>query len=187
MNVIGGSAKRRRIKSVPFSIGVRPILARIKKSLFDILAPRIAGTDFLDLYAGSGAVGIEALSRGARHVAFVERNPVCVSAIRQNLSRFKFYDRARVVKADATRNLSLLGQSFDLIFMGPPYHDEKWNALALTAPTLRNIAASGLLKRGGWVIGQHHAKEPPAVDPHWTLFREEHYGDSRLSFFTYAA
>jgi 16S rRNA (guanine966-N2)-methyltransferase len=185
MNVIGGSAKRRKIKSVPFSLGVRPILARIKKSLFDILAPRLAGSDFLDLYAGSGAVGIEAISRGARHVVFVERNPVCVSAIRQNLSRFQFFDKARVVKADATRNLSLLGKSFDLIFMGPPYHDERWNALILTEPTLQNIAASGILKPGGWVIGQHHAKEPSVKDARWNLFRDEHYGDSRLSFIEY--
>lgn len=186
MRLIGGSAKRRHIKSVPFSLGVRPILARIKKSLFDILARRIGDANFLDLYAGSGAVGLEALSRGARQVVFVERNPVCVSAIRQNLSQLQFFDRARVIKADATRDLSAAGSDFDLIFMGPPYHDQKWNALHLTEPTLQAIAASAILKPGGWVIGQHHAKENPVKDPRWHLFRQEHYGDSRLSFFEYA-
>src|SRR5438477_10377378 len=101
MRIIGGTAKRRGLKSPSHSLGVRPILARIKKSLFDILTPRLAGSDFLDLYAGSGAVGLEALSRGARYVVFDEKNPNCISAVRQNLSRFQFFDKARVVKADA--------------------------------------------------------------------------------------
>jgi len=165
---------------------VRPILGRIKKSLFDILRPRLADAQFLDLYAGSGSVGVEALSRGAASVTFVDLNPGCLSIIRQNLSRLQLFERARVVKADATRQLSHLGGPFDLVFMGPPYHDAKWNALHLTEPTLGAIARAQILKTGGWVIGQHHAKENPVKDPHWRLFRQEHYGDSRLSFFEYA-
>ena len=114
---------------------------------------------------------------------FVDRNPLCLSVIRQNLSKLQLFDRARVVRADATKDLSAAGGPFDLIFMGPPYHDEKWNALHLTQPTLQAIARARLLKPGGWVIGQHHAKETPVQDPHWKLFRQEHYGDSRVSFF----
>src|SRR5882724_2970589 len=99
MRIIGGSAKRRALKSPSPSLGVRPILGRIKKSLFDILRPRLAEAEFLDLYAGSGAVGIEALSRGVKSVTFVDMNPNCLSIIRQNLSKLQLFERARVVKA----------------------------------------------------------------------------------------
>jgi 16S rRNA (guanine966-N2)-methyltransferase len=193
MRIIGGQAKRREIRSPAAAHGVRPILSRIKKSLFDILRPRLTDAHFLDLYAGSGAVGIEALSRGAAHATFVELNPNCASVIRKNLSVVQLFDRARVVRADATRDLShLCGPAglpagrFDLIFMGPPYHDLKWNMLTLTQPTLSAIERGKILKPGGWVIGQHHMKEPAVNLPHWRMFRQEKYGDTRLSFFEYA-
>src|ERR1700726_4285852 len=105
MRIIAGSSKRQALKSPPPSLGVRPILARIKKSLFDILRPHLEGSDFLDLYAGSGAVGIEALSRGAAFVTFVDMNPNCLSIIRQNLSKLRLFERARLVRADVTKNL----------------------------------------------------------------------------------
>lgn len=184
MRIIGGTVKRRSIKSPSAAQGVRPILGRIRKSLFDILRPKLANAQFLDLYAGSGAVGIEALSRGVAFATFVDKNPNCLSIIRQNLSRLQLFDRARLVRADVIHGLSALDGPYDLIFMGPPYHDERWNALHLTAPTLRAIARGSLLAPGGWVIGQHHAKEQPVDLPEWTMFRQEHYGDSRLSFFT---
>ena len=185
MRIMAGSARRRSIKSPSFSTGVRPILGRVKKSLFDILRPKLEGAEFLDLFAGSGAVGLEALSRGARRVTFVDMNARCLSVIRQNLSRLRFFDRARLVKADATRNLSAAGGPFHLIFMGPPYHDAQWNRLHLTEPTLREIARTGLLEPGGWVVSQHHAKENPVTLSGWKMFRQEFYGDTRLSFFTH--
>jgi 16S rRNA (guanine966-N2)-methyltransferase len=183
MRIIGGVAKRRLIKSPSAAQGVRPILGRIKKSLFDILRPRLEGSLFLDLYAGSGSVGIEALSRGAAGVTFVDKNPNCLSIIRQNLSRLQLFERSRLVRADVTKDLGGVGGPFNLIFMGPPYHDEAWHALHLTGPSLQAIARAQCLVPGGWVIGQHHAKEPPVKDARWNLFREESYGDSRLAFF----
>lgn len=183
MRIIAGSAKRRSIKSPSSSTGARPILGRIRKSLFDILRPRLSGAEFLDLYAGSGAVGIEALSRGAARVTFVDRNPLCLSTIRQNLSRLQMFDRARIVRADITKSLGVVGGSYDLIFMGPPYHDDQWRPFALTDPTLRSIRQQGLLKSGGWVISQHHAKEVVNGGEGWEMFRRETYGDTRLSFF----
>jgi 16S rRNA (guanine966-N2)-methyltransferase len=183
MRIIGGSAKRQRVKAPSESHGVRPILGRIKKSLFDILRPRLEECAFLDLYAGSGSVGIEALSRGAANATFIDRNPFCLSIIRQNLSRLQLFPKSRVLRADVTRDLSVAGGPFDLIFMGPPYHDDQWRALVLTQPTLAAIGRANLLKPGGWVIGQHHAKEPPVNLPGWHMFRQEHYGDTRLSFF----
>ncbi len=183
MQIIGGSAKKRRLKTPAESQGVRPILARIKKSLFDILRPRMEGCVFLDLFAGSGSVGLEALSRGASRVTFVDKNPNCLTVIRRNLSTLGFFERARLVRADSTRDLTVAGGPFDLIFMGPPYHDEKWNALHLTQPALEAIYRAKILKEGGWVIGQHHAKEKAVDSPNWTLFRQESYGDTRVSFF----
>jgi 16S rRNA (guanine966-N2)-methyltransferase len=183
MRIIGGSSKRQALKSPPPSLGVRPILARIKKSLFDIIRPWLEGADFLDLYAGSGSVGIEALSRGARFATFVDMNPNCLSIVRQNLTKLKLFDKARLVRADITKDLGYAGGPFDLIFMGPPYHDDRWTALSLTQPTLQEIARTNLLKEGGMVIGQHHTKEPPVDLPEWDMFREESYGDSKLSFF----
>lgn len=187
MRIIGGSAKRRALKSPSIGLGVRPILARIKKSLFDILRPRLEGADFLDLYAGSGAVGIEALSRGVRSATFVDMNPNCLSIIRQNLSKLRLFERSRLVRADISKGLYHVGGSYDLIFMGPPYHDAKWNPYHLTEPTLRAIAHAGLLKPDGLVVGQHHAKEPLIGTPGWNMTRQESYGDTKLSFFERSA
>ncbi len=184
MRIIGGSEKRRALKSPSHALGVRPILARIKKSLFDILRPSLYDADFLDLYAGSGSVGIEALSRGARSATFVDANPNCLSIVRQNLSKLRLFDRARLLRADITKGLHVVGGGpFDIIFMGPPYHDQKWNVFTLTNPTLKEIKRHQLLKPGGVVVGQHHAKEVIVDDPAWQRYRQEHYGDSILSFF----
>src|ERR1035437_4598288 len=183
MRIIAGSSKRRALKSPSPSLGVRPILARIKKSLFDILRPRMEGAEFLDLYAGSGSVGIEALSQGARFATFVDLNPNCLSIIRQNLSKLGLFERSRLVRADVTKNLSYAGGPFDIIFMGPPYHDPNWTALFLTMPTLKEIARCQMLKPGGAVVAQHHAKETVTETPEWDLYRQEAYGDTRLSFF----
>jgi len=166
---------------------VRPILARIRKSLFDILQTRVPNSRFLDLYAGSGIVGIEALSRGATFATFVDRNPNCLSVVRQNLSKLQMFDRAKLVRADIAKSLAPVTGSFDLIFMGPPYHDEKWNPFFLTVPTLKAIKNGNLLTPGGWVIGQHHVKEPVEAPDGWTMFRRERYGDTFLSFFEHAA
>lgn len=185
MRIIAGSAKRKSFKSPSSTTGVRPILGRVKKSLFDILRPRLHGAAFLDIYAGSGSVGIEAISRGATSVTFVDRNPACLSMIRQNLSKLHLFSKARLVRADAVHQLNTVGGSYDIIFMGPPYHDENWKPYHLTQPTLASIAREKMLKPGGLVVGQHHAKENPVKLPGWTMFRQESYGDTRLAFFTY--
>ncbi len=183
MRIIGGSEKRRALKSPSHALGVRPILARIKKSLFDILRPVMTDCDFLDLYTGSGSVGIEALSRGARFATFVDMNPNCLSIVRQNLSTLRLFERARLVRTDITKNLHGVGGPFDVIFMGPPYHDAAWKAFTLTVPTLKEIKRLQMLKAGGIVVGQHHAKEPVEAPEGWEMYRQERYGDSFLSFF----
>jgi 16S rRNA (guanine966-N2)-methyltransferase len=185
MRILSGSARGRRLKGVPEALEVRPILARIRKSLFDILRPRLAGSLFLDLYAGVGTVGLEALSNGARRAVFVDISRDSLKKVERNATDMGFADRVDIRLGDATRSLHWLGgQAFDLIFMGPPYKDAEKKPLALTLPTLERIFEARMAGPHTWVIGQHHKKETwDNVPPPWEEFRREKYGDSVLSFF----
>jgi 16S rRNA (guanine966-N2)-methyltransferase len=184
LRIQSGESRGRKLKSPPKHVLVRPILARIRKSLFDIIRMRLRGARFLDLYAGTGTVGLEALSNGAASTVFVEAEKACCKVIRDNMARMGMEDRGEVLQGDVTRGLRWVGGSFDFIFMGPPYKTEDKTALALTVPTLARIEEASLLASGGWVIGQHHKKEPLAgLSPTWEMFRQNVYGDSILSFF----
>ena len=123
MRVIAGSAKRLQLKTLP-GLDTRPTTDRIKETLFNMIAPWIAGSRFLDLFAGSGAIGIEALSRGAKEAVFVEKNPKGVDCIKENLKHTKLDDRASVICSDALSALSKMNghNEFDYIFMDPPYN-----------------------------------------------------------------
>ena len=122
MRVIAGTAKRLQLKT-PEGTSTRPTTDRIKETLFNMIDPWIADSAFLDLFAGSGGIGIEALSRGAARAVFVEKNPEAVKIIRQNLNSTGLAERATVLQADVYRAIDLLnGQApFDYIFMDPPY------------------------------------------------------------------
>lgn len=182
--ILAGSARGRSLKSLPDSYPVRPILGRIKKSLFDILQFKLPGARFLDLYAGTGSVGMEALSRGAEFCCFVEEDTRCIRLLNENLQHLKFDHQAKVIRADVLGNLNSLGAAFNIIFMGPPYVDQKKQELALTAPTLANIVRCNLLAPNGLIISQRQKKEPitdiPAV---LDEYRIERYGDTLVSFF----
>lgn len=187
MRIIAGQAKGRRILSVSKDAPVRPILARIRQSLFDILRPRVPGSAFLDLYAGTGAVGLEALSRGAAQVVFVDFHRTSLKVVERNLEHLGFTGRGKALKGDASGPLSWLlfhtsGRKFDLVFMGPPYVDKEGRPLRLTGKTLAQVAASGLLTEEAWVVAQHHKKEAFDAPEPLELFRREKYGDSTLSF-----
>ncbi len=181
LKIIAGSARGRTIQTLPLHSFVRPILARIKKSLFDILKPYVVDSRFLDLYAGIGTVGLEALSRGASSVIFVEQDPKCVRVIHDNLEELKL-EKGTVYRASAL-DLSFLPKPFDIVFMGPPYKDEGKNPLSLVLPTLEAIQKSGLLSEKGFVIAQHHKKEKTDPDSSWIVTRREVYGDSVLTFY----
>lgn len=183
LRIQGGHAKGRALRSLPNNPLVRPILARIKKSLFDILRPRMKDARFLDIYAGTGAVGIEALSQGAKHACFIEQDPQCVRIVHENLEIFKFTNQSAVYRLNATGDLSVLPKGFNIIFMGPPYKDAAKTMLALVHPTLDAIERANLLAEGGIIIAQHHKKEITASTPVWEKVREEHYGDTTVSFF----
>jgi len=181
IRIIAGKLKKREIKGIPKDKELRPILSRIKKSLFDIIRPKIIGAKFLDLYAGTGSVGIEAVSRGADLVIFVEVDEKLVKILKKNLERFKIENQTEVYQRDILLGLEWLkdfkGEKFfDIIFMGPPYKEK------IVSRTLELISDAGILKEKGIIIAQHHIKEKVETDK-FNLFRTEKYGDSILSFF----
>ena len=128
MRVIAGEFRSRRLKSIPGD-STRPTPDRLRETLFDILAPRIAGAVFLDGYAGTGAVGIEALSRGARHAIFLEKDRHAVDTIRENLASLQLEWRATVAKGAVL--VTLTRSPADVVFLDPPYSQEREYAAAL--------------------------------------------------------
>ena len=181
MRVIAGDAKGVRLGSVP--PGTRPVSDMAREGLFASLGPDVAGARVLDLYAGTGALGIEALSRGAASATFVERAAKAVGAIRANLVRTKLADRAEVVRADVGRWLtgSLATQTeFDLVTLDPPY-DVSGSPLedALTA------LDRGWLAGQGWtvVLTRGHKSSRPVVPVHWAVRWQLRYGDSLLTLY----
>ena len=153
MRVVGGSARGTNLKSVPGDT-TRPILDRVKTPLFDILRPTLAETVWLDLFGGSGSVGIEALSQGATHATFLDLSPVAVKIIRENLQATHLSDQSEVRQTDAFTYLKNTKKSFDVIFVAPPQYKGLWTE------ALRTIAERPhLLNSGGSVIAQIDPKE----------------------------
>lgn len=132
MRVIAGTARSLPLKT-PVGMDTRPTTDRIKETLFNVLQPYVPGSVFLDLFSGSGGIGIEAISRGARKAYFIERAPKAISCIEQNLAFTKFLDRGIVIKQDVLAALSgIRVENADIIFMDPPYHQElEKNVLSL--------------------------------------------------------
>ncbi len=179
IRIIAGSLRGKKLKSLP-GLSVRPLLARVKKSLFDILAQRITGASFLDLYAGTGSVGLEALSRGAKRVIFVEDSADSVKIIRENIHECRMDDHSEVVKNNVIKTAAFFKERFDIIFVGPPYNAN------LCRNTLEALLTQDILAIDGIIVIQHHCKEDVPVNlGNLTRFRQEKYGDMRLSFMSH--
>jgi 16S rRNA (guanine966-N2)-methyltransferase len=160
----------------------RPTGGRLKKSLFDILAPRLPGARVLDLFAGAGALGLEALSRGAAHVTFVERNRAAADAIRKNLERLGLGEEADLLRREVRSAIGFLAeqeQTFDIVLLDPPYRSD------LHASVLMRVGAASLVRHEGLVILEHHHKTELAdAYAGLTKVREVRAGESRLSFYS---
>lgn len=178
--MISGTAKKRQLK-VPRGLEVRPTADRVKEALFNILGGRIPGCCFLDLFAGTGNIGIEALSRGAAAVVFVEKNFKHIHVIKENLTVTGLDARARLVHLDVADALPLLGregQGFDVIFLDPPYLKN------FETGTLNGIVEQNLLAPGGVVVIESSKKDhPPRNVKDLQIFRQEKYGDTLLSLY----
>ncbi len=187
MRIIAGTARGRRIFSVSKNLPVKPISDRIKQSLFDILRPRITGAIMLDLFAGTGNVSLEALSRGALKTVMVDREPACIKNIHRNLEHLGFAERAKVLRGDVLKPLDWLmpysdNEGYDIIFMGPPYRDINNKMLSFSEPALKNVAESRLLSPNGIIVLQNHKTEEFAVPSSLEVYRVEKYGDTLVHF-----
>jgi 16S rRNA (guanine966-N2)-methyltransferase len=157
MRVISGTAKGRHLQAVPGD-STRPITDRVKEALFNILGADVMDAEFLDLFGGTGAVGIEALSRGAAHAVFIEKNHKAQETIKANLVQTKLAARGEVVRGDAFRYLQSVPQPFHYIYVAPPQYERLWvNALTLLDEQ------PGWLAGDGEIIVQIHPKEYEAM------------------------
>ena len=186
MRVVAGSAKGRRLVG-PKSPETRPVMDRVKTALFDILAPDIVDTRFLDLFAGTGSIGIEALSRGAARATFVELSSEALRCVRQNLTITGFERQAEVLRMDAFAYLagaSAAVTRYDLVYIAPPQYQ------GLAARALTALDAKPLTEPGGLVIAQVHPRERAELEA-LTLTRlrsydERRYGSTLLIFYEHA-
>ncbi len=179
MRVISGSAKGRKLKSVPGE-GTRPITDRVKEALFNILAGDVPGCRFLDLFAGTGGVGIEALSRGAAKAVFVEQGRAALETIRANLAHTRLEANAQVERANVFSFLAAPPNApFDFIYVAPPQYKNLW------IETLRALDANpAWLANDGAIIVQIHPREFTPLELRCLeLVDERKYGSTRLDFY----
>ena len=184
MRITGGTAAGRRF-TLPRGLAVRPTTDRIRGALFNILGPP-AGMTFLDLYSGSGAVGFEALSRGASRAVFVEHDAVAARSIGKNLAGLGFEGRYEILAMEVRRSIKLLmdrGERFDVLFADPPYGE------GLIDETLRYRRDGNLVAVAGVLILQHSRRECPSepLPAVFSMMDRRRYGETVLSFLKYKA
>lgn len=181
LRVIAGSAKGHKLKTIKGDT-TRPTSDRVKESLFNIISQYIPESYVLDLYAGTGNLGIEALSRGAKAAVFVDKSRECADIISENLIHTKLFDNAKVITGEVSNVVSRLAQDygkFDMIFLDPPYNKN------LVEETLNIIVNSGIIKNDGIIIAESDIDDiiPKRIGT-YILKRNQKYGDTVLSFFT---
>lgn len=181
MRIISGTSKGRKLVT-PKSQSLRPTSDRVKESIFNILRLEMEGKVVLDLFAGTGNLGIEALSRGAKKAIFVERGRQAIRLIQRNLSRLGLEEYSEIVPRDANRAIGILkqrGESFDVILMDPPY--EK----GLIQKTLMKLRSHPIYNKDSILVIEHNKREPlPVTLLGWNLIRQRQIGDTVITFLT---
>lgn len=175
IRIIGGSLRNSRLE-VPDLPGLRPTAERVRETLFNWMAPMIVGARCLDLCAGTGALGIEALSRGAASVNFVERDARAAQALRQNLERLKV-TAGQVAGMDAVQFLQGVPQAHDLVFLDPPFALQLWTGLA------RQLEQAGWLAARAWIYVESPRGAVPVLPSNWRLHREGLAGEVRFALY----
>jgi 16S rRNA (guanine966-N2)-methyltransferase len=183
LRIIGGKARGRRIRAVPGEM-TRPITDKVREALFNILGPDIQGSSFLDLFAGTGSVGIEALSRGAEYVCFVELNRKPITIIRENLISTGLEAGSVVTHADAFTILERpINHQYDYIYIAPPQYKGMWSRALLSVDS-----HIGWISGDAWVIVQIHPIEYKPISKEMPIqnlveFDQRHYGSTELVFY----
>ena len=185
LRIVAGTARGRRLK-IPSGEDVRPTLDRIRESLFNILGHDLPGCVVLDLFAGSGALGIEALSRGAEYALFIDNRQACTQAIQENLQQCRLMEKAKVLKVDIPSGFPAvkrtLPRQFDLVCLDPPYR--QWEKQGL----LEQLDQFSLLKKDARIVFEHFYKDDfQAVPQGFQMEDQRRYGDVVLSFFRFAS
>jgi 16S rRNA (guanine(966)-N(2))-methyltransferase RsmD len=181
MRIISGTSKGRKLVT-PRSQFLRPTSDRVKESIFNILQDEIVGKVVLDLFAGTGNLGIEALSRGAKKTIFVEKGRQALRLIQRNLTQFGLEERSEILSKDANRAIGILkqkGESFDLILMDPPYQK------GLIQKTLMKLNSHQIYHKDSILVIEHNRREPLSIVMEgWNLIRQRRIGDTLISFLT---
>jgi 16S rRNA (guanine(966)-N(2))-methyltransferase RsmD len=182
LRIISGESKGRRLAYFRGQ-KIRPTSDKIKGAIFNILGLEFEDKEVLDLFAGTGALGIEALSRGAKKVVFVENNPYALEILNENLTRCRYGNKARVIKTSVERGVKLLkrkGGQFDYIFIDPPY--EK----GMVEKILHVLSQGEILKEDGVITVEHSGQELPGENYGSLSLRDQRkYGRTYVSFFKY--
>jgi len=180
MRIIAGTLKGRTI-AFPKAASIRPTQDRVREALFNVIAKKVRNSAVLDLYAGSGSLGIEAISRGAKSAVFVETNVQALRTIKANLKSLGVEDKAHVMKRDVFKAIDKLsndGKRFDIIFMDPPYYQD------LPKKTLLKLEQHAILCPNNIIIIEHSCKDVmPECAYNITLKLQKKYGDTSLSFY----
>ncbi|MBS0615172.1 MAG: 16S rRNA (guanine(966)-N(2))-methyltransferase RsmD [Verrucomicrobia bacterium] len=176
LQILSGKLKGRSLQS-PRGEQTRPTTAILRKSVFDTLRPYLEGAHFLDLFAGSGAMGIEALSNGAAHATFVENHPLALKALRHNLQTLELEKHSTVLAMDAETALKKMHAPFDVIYSDPPY-ESTFHTLLLPF-----LGTHSLLRPEGFLFLEEGKETPYQSLPHLQFVRTRNFGDSYLHHF----
>lgn len=179
VRVISGSARGLKLNT-PGDDRVRPTTDRVKESMFNIIQDWVYDSQVLDLFAGSGALGIEALSRGASQAVFCDNSLDSIKIIKSNIEKARVADRSQIVSGDfkrCLRDMEAKNQSFDMIFVDPPYYE------GLFEEVLDTISSCKILKKDGMVIVERDAKKPIGQVEGLEVYKEKKYGITMLTFY----
>ena len=175
MRIISGSVRGRKLKE-PQGLDTRPTTDKVKESLFNIIQFELEGRRVLDLFAGTGQLGLEALSRGAEHCTFVDQRTEAAGLVRENIKLCRFEDRSRVVQGEAQAFLRSCGERFDVIFLDPPYQTD------LLQQCVENIARFDILREHGIIVCESGTDwSAPTLVPPYQAGREYRYGQIKLT------
>jgi 16S rRNA (guanine966-N2)-methyltransferase len=181
LRIISGSLKGKKLHSIQ-GVTIRPTADRLRESIFNILSFRVHKAMVLDLFAGTGALGIEALSRGAESAVFVDNNPRAIAVIKSNIKSCCFEKHAHIIRWDIKKKLNCLvtiGRTFNLVFLDPPYNR------GMVKPALLNLEYTRSVEKGSCIVVEHSPLEPIPEDLFiFEIADQRRYGKTLVSFLT---